>query len=95
MVELPDKSEQFIDWYLEAVEVAGLTDKRYPVKGMNVWTPYGFQAYYGVPAQGSYAVTPYAGTYSYAPSYGYSTYTPNYGYSNYYAPNYGYSSYYP
>ncbi len=44
MAELPDKAEHFIDWYLEAVEVAGLTDKRYPVKGMNVWTPYGFQA---------------------------------------------------
>jgi len=44
MAELPDKTERFIDWYLEAVEVAGLTDKRYPVKGMNVWTPYGFQA---------------------------------------------------
>ncbi len=44
MAELPDKSDRFIDWYLEAVEVAGLTDKRYGVKGMNVWTPYGFQA---------------------------------------------------
>ena len=44
MAELPDKSAQFIDWYLAAVEAAGLTDKRYPVKGMNVWTPYGFQA---------------------------------------------------
>ena len=44
MVELPDKTEHFIDWYLEAVEVSGLSDKRYPVKGMNVWTPYGFQA---------------------------------------------------
>ncbi len=44
MADLPDKSSAYIDWYLEAVEVAGLTDKRYPVKGMNVWTPYGFQA---------------------------------------------------
>ncbi|MCI4316939.1 MAG: proline--tRNA ligase, partial [Thermoplasmata archaeon] len=25
-------------------EAAHLTDKRYPVKGMNVWTPYGFLA---------------------------------------------------
>jgi prolyl-tRNA synthetase len=44
MADLPDKSRQFIDWYLEVVERAGLTDKRYPVKGMNVWTPYGFLA---------------------------------------------------
>ncbi len=44
MVELPDKATQFIDWYLEVVEAAQLTDKRYPVKGMNVWTPYGYRA---------------------------------------------------
>ena len=44
MAELPDKRTAFIDWYLEAVEAANLTDKRYPVKGMNVWTPYGFLA---------------------------------------------------
>ncbi len=44
MVDLPDKSTAFIEWYLEAVEAAGLTDKRYPVKGMNVWPPYGLKA---------------------------------------------------
>ncbi len=44
MAELPDKATQFIDWYLEVVEAAHLSDKRYPVKGMNVWTPYGFRA---------------------------------------------------
>jgi prolyl-tRNA synthetase len=44
MADLPDKRAAFIDWYLEAVELANLTDKRYPVKGMNVWTAYGFQA---------------------------------------------------
>jgi len=44
MAELPDKKNAFIDWYLAVVEEAGLSDKRYPVKGMNVWTPYGFQA---------------------------------------------------
>lgn len=44
MVELPDKRRDFMDWYLAVVEAAQLTDKRYPVKGMNVWTPYGFQA---------------------------------------------------
>ncbi|MCI4330913.1 MAG: proline--tRNA ligase [Thermoplasmata archaeon] len=44
MAELPSKSKGFIDWYLAVVEAANLTDKRYGVKGMNVWTPYGFLA---------------------------------------------------
>jgi prolyl-tRNA synthetase len=44
MVELPDRQSAFIDWYLAVVEAADLTDKRYGVKGMNVWTPYGFLA---------------------------------------------------
>ncbi|HKS59216.1 MAG TPA: proline--tRNA ligase [Thermoplasmata archaeon] len=42
MPELPDKRTAFIDWYLAVVDAAELTDKRYGVKGMNVWTPYGF-----------------------------------------------------
>jgi prolyl-tRNA synthetase len=37
------KSENFSEWYAEIVEVSGLTDKRYPIKGMNVWTPYGWK----------------------------------------------------
>ncbi|MCI4373428.1 MAG: proline--tRNA ligase [Thermoplasmata archaeon] len=44
MPALPDKRTDFIEWYLAVVEAAGLSDKRYPVKGMNVWTPYGFRA---------------------------------------------------
>ncbi|HEV2165366.1 MAG TPA: aminoacyl--tRNA ligase-related protein [Thermoplasmata archaeon] len=44
MADLPDKASSFIEWYLAVVEAAALTDKRYPVKGMNVWTPYGFRA---------------------------------------------------
>lgn len=44
MAALPEKSTHFMDWYLEVVEAAQLTDKRYGVKGMNVWTPYGFRA---------------------------------------------------
>src|SRR5467141_3352769 len=44
MAEFPDKAKEFIDWYLAVIEAANLTDKRYPVKGMNVWTPYGFLA---------------------------------------------------
>jgi len=44
MAELPDKRTAFVEWYLAVVEEAHLSDKRYGVKGMNVWTPYGFQA---------------------------------------------------
>ena len=34
--------ESFDEWYNEIVEKAGLCDKRYPIKGMNVWLPYGW-----------------------------------------------------
>ncbi len=44
MVDLPPKETQFIDWYLAVVEEADLTDKRYGVKGANVWTRYGMRA---------------------------------------------------
>ncbi|WP_455391480.1 proline--tRNA ligase [[Eubacterium] cellulosolvens] len=37
-----DKSD-FNEWYANVVELANLTDKRYPIKGMNVWTPYGWK----------------------------------------------------
>jgi len=37
------KEENFSEWYNEIVEQAGLTDKRYPVKGMNVWPAYGWK----------------------------------------------------
>ena len=36
------KEEEFSDWYSQAVEKAELSDKRYPIKGMNVWRPYGW-----------------------------------------------------
>jgi prolyl-tRNA synthetase len=36
--------EVFNEWYVEIVEKAGLADKRYPIKGMNVWTGYGWKA---------------------------------------------------
>ncbi len=39
-----EKEDNFGDWYLDIVEKAGLSDKRYPIKGMNVWTPYGWKA---------------------------------------------------
>ena len=34
--------EEFSGWYNAAIERGTLTDKRYPIKGMNVWTGYGF-----------------------------------------------------
>jgi len=38
-----EKDEDFDEWYNEVVEAAELCDKRYPVKGMNIWRPYGWQ----------------------------------------------------
>ncbi len=38
------KGEDFSKWYGEVIDKAGLRDKRYPVKGMDVWTPYGWSA---------------------------------------------------
>ena len=32
----------FSQWYNEIIELAELMDKRYPIKGMNVWLPYGY-----------------------------------------------------
>ena len=40
---IPPKSE-FNKWYPAIVEIADLVDKRYPIKGMDVWKPYGLNA---------------------------------------------------
>ncbi|MGB9636839.1 MAG: proline--tRNA ligase, partial [Thermoplasmata archaeon] len=37
------KEEDISEWYNEVVELAGLCDKRYPVKGLNIWLPYGWK----------------------------------------------------
>jgi len=37
-----DKSD-FNEWYLNVVKEANLCDNRYPIKGMNVWTAYGWK----------------------------------------------------
>ena len=37
------KDEDFNEWYNEIVELADLCDKRYPIKGMNVWRPFGWK----------------------------------------------------
>ncbi len=35
------KDEEFSEWYNGIIDRAELSDKRYPIKGMNVWRPYG------------------------------------------------------
>ena len=39
---IPPKSD-FREWYPFIVEAAELVDKRYPIKGMDVWRPYGWK----------------------------------------------------
>ena len=41
---IPSKVEDFNAWYPFIVEAAELVDKRYPIKGMDVWRPYGWKA---------------------------------------------------
>jgi prolyl-tRNA synthetase len=36
------KDEEFSEWYNAVIDRAELSDKRYPIKGMNVWRPYGW-----------------------------------------------------
>ncbi|KAA8923173.1 proline--tRNA ligase [Thermoplasma sp.] len=40
---MENKKENFSEWYNEIITLAELSDKRYPVKGMNVWLPYGWK----------------------------------------------------
>ena len=40
---IPPKAD-FNAWYPAIVEIAELVDKRYPIKGMDVWRPYGWKA---------------------------------------------------
>ena len=44
MPDLPDRKTAFFEWFSAVLEQAGITDLRYPVKGLNVWPPYGFLA---------------------------------------------------
>ena len=40
---IPSKFENFNEWYPFIVEASDLVDKRYPIKGMDVWRPYGWK----------------------------------------------------
>jgi prolyl-tRNA synthetase len=44
------KAEDFNEWYNEVVERAELCDKRYPVKGLNIWTAHGWKAMQAIDA---------------------------------------------
>ncbi|MEE8199136.1 MAG: aminoacyl--tRNA ligase-related protein, partial [Thermoplasmata archaeon] len=39
-----EKKSNFAEWYIEAIDNAQIVDRRYPIKGMNVWMPYGLRA---------------------------------------------------
>ncbi|MEM3675825.1 MAG: proline--tRNA ligase [Thermoplasmataceae archaeon] len=41
---MENPKSNFSEWYNEIIEISGLSDKRYPIKGMNVWLPYGLKA---------------------------------------------------
>ncbi len=40
---MENRKENFSEWYNEIIVSSDLSDKRYPVKGMNVWLPYGWK----------------------------------------------------
>jgi prolyl-tRNA synthetase len=42
--------DEFSEWYNKLIDEANLSDKRYPVKGMNVWTPYGWKLMWNIDA---------------------------------------------
>ena len=35
--------ENFSEWFHNILDTADIIDSRYPIKGMCVWRPYGFQ----------------------------------------------------
>ncbi|HUR70312.1 MAG TPA: proline--tRNA ligase [Candidatus Thermoplasmatota archaeon] len=41
MASVGKKQDNFSEWYNDIIEKADLIDKRYPIKGMDVWRPYG------------------------------------------------------
>ncbi|QDZ24143.1 proline--tRNA ligase [Chloropicon primus] len=43
-VNIPSKSGDYDEWYRYMVQTAGLMDNRYPIRGMDVWLPYGMKA---------------------------------------------------
>ncbi|MGC8546698.1 MAG: proline--tRNA ligase [Thermoplasmata archaeon] len=42
-MEKEEPEDNFSEWYNDIIERTGLSDKRYPVKGLNIWPPYGWK----------------------------------------------------
>lgn len=45
---MENRKNNFSEWYNEIIEVAELSDKRYSIKGMNIWLPYGLKMMQGI-----------------------------------------------
>lgn len=43
MMQEEEKEDDFSKWYNDIIDKTGLSDKRYPIKGLNVWPPYGWK----------------------------------------------------
>ncbi len=45
---MENKKSDFSEWYNEIIDIAKLSDKRYNIKGMNVWLPYGLKIMHAI-----------------------------------------------
>lgn len=45
---MENKKENFSEWYSEIIDLAELSDRRYSIKGMNIWMPYGLKAIHAI-----------------------------------------------
>lgn len=45
---MENKKIDFSEWYNEIIDIAKLSDKRYNIKGMNVWLPYGLKIIHSI-----------------------------------------------
>ncbi|WP_337860033.1 proline--tRNA ligase [Ferroplasma sp.] len=45
---MENKKNDFSEWYNEIIDTAKLSDKRYNIKGMNVWLPYGLKIMHSI-----------------------------------------------
>ncbi len=44
-------TQYYSEWYNQVIESSELTDKRYPVKGMNIWRPYGWKLMWNIDSE--------------------------------------------
>ena len=45
---MENNKTNFSEWYNEIIDIAKLSDKRYNIKGMNVWLPYGLKIMHSI-----------------------------------------------